>query len=145
MIYRKFAQNRKGMAIFRRIFQLINNKRCMAALAALLLSLWGCGSGGGGGEMSASSSTVDSPGKSVSLAWQAPQTKADGTPLKNLGGYRVHYSPDTSTGYTYKLDVGNRTEATISGLSPGTWCFAVTAYNTSGVESDYSTPVCTRV
>ena len=120
------------------MLQLTNNKQRMAALVALLLALWGCGGSGSG-------SLQKSQGRSVSLAWQAPQTMADGTALNSLGGYRVHYSQETASSFTHMLDVESSTTATISDLSPGTWCFAVTAYNKSGVESDYSTPVCTEV
>jgi hypothetical protein len=40
------------------------------------------------------------------------------------------------------MNVGNATQTTVSGLVPGqTYYFAATAYNSSGVESDYSTEI----
>ncbi len=78
---------------------------------------------------------------SVALQWD-PNTDAD------LAGYKVYYNGDSSslpfngTGAVEgvsPLDLHNQTSATISGLDPGhAYYFAVTAYNTSGVESSYS-------
>jgi hypothetical protein len=66
----------------------------------------------------------------------------------NLSGYKVYYQADSSsqplagTGATQgasPLNASNQTSATISGLDPShAYYFAVTAYNTSGVESAYS-------
>lgn len=77
----------------------------------------------------------------VSLTWDA-NSETD------LGGYRVYYKTDSSAlpfdgvgaaeGVS-PVDVNNLTSATLSGLDPGrTYYFAVTAYNTSGLESPYS-------
>jgi hypothetical protein len=77
----------------------------------------------------------------VVLQWD-PNTDTD------LAGYKVYYQADSSTqpfhgtGATQgpsPIDVHNQTTATISGLDPAhPYYFAVTAYNTSGVESVYS-------
>ena len=77
----------------------------------------------------------------VVLQWD-PNTDTD------LAGYKVYYQADSSTppfqgtGATQgpsPIDVHNQTTATISGLDPAhAYYFAVTAYNTSGVESVYS-------
>ncbi len=63
----------------------------------------------------------------------------------NLAGYKVYYGV-TSGHYDYVTDVhfptpnDGRVQASIGGLSEGTtYYFAATAYDTSGVESDYST------
>ena len=72
----------------------------------------------------------------VALQWN-PNTDA------NLAGYKVYYQADSSTtpfnGTGSPMDVSNQTTATVSNLDPGsTYYFAVTAYDTSGVESTYS-------
>ncbi len=78
----------------------------------------------------------------VVLQWD-PNTDAD------LAGYKVYYQADSSTqpfqgtGATQgpsPIDVHNQNDSeTISGLDPAhPYYFAVTAYNTSGVESAYS-------
>src|SRR5260370_19478531 len=64
--------------------------------------------------------------QSVTLAWDAEL---------NVAGYRL-YSGTPSRVYTKVIDVGNTTSALVSNLVVGqTYFFAVTAYNTAGVES----------
>jgi hypothetical protein len=59
----------------------------------------------------------------------------------NIGGYRVHYGYE-SRSYVTNVDVGNFTEWRLRGLSNGvTHHFAVTAYDTDGLESDFSDEV----
>ena len=74
------------------------------------------------------------------LTWDAPTTNADGTPLVDLAGYRVHYG--TSPGnYTEIVDIGmvDPTTYTVRNLTSGnTYYFVVTAYDTSRNESDPS-------
>ena len=67
----------------------------------------------------------------LTLAWIA-NTEPD------LAGYKVYYG--TSSGnYSNCLDVGNTTQYTIIDLNQRTtYYFAVTAYNISDNESDYS-------
>jgi hypothetical protein len=75
----------------------------------------------------------------VTLSWRAPQTRVDGSPLRNLAGYRVRYG--TSPGvYSTVLDVkpGAVTELTVSLLAPGQYWFVVTAVDANGLESGYS-------
>jgi hypothetical protein len=78
---------------------------------------------------------------SVALQWD-PNTETD------LAGYKVYYKadspdmPDDGFGAiegATPLDVQNQTTTTVNGLEPGrTYYFAVTAYNTAGLESSYS-------
>jgi len=98
----------------------------------LVLILGGCGgsSGGGGGGAG-----------TISLAWDAPTTNSDGSDLTDLGGYYVYYG--TASGvYGSPVDAKNVTTYTLTGLTPGqTYYITVTAYDTSGNESDKPTPV----
>lgn len=73
-------------------------------------------------------------GGQVSVAWD-PNSESD------LAGYRVHYG--TSSGeYSVVIDVGNVTSYTIKGLEMGVAYFsALTAYNTSDLESGYSNEI----
>lgn len=69
---------------------------------------------------------------SVSLAWDA---------ASGVSGYKVHYGT-ASGNYTASADVGNATSASVPNLSDGTrYYFAVTAYDSSKTESDYSNEV----
>lgn len=68
---------------------------------------------------------------SVTLAWNANSEP-------NIAGYRLYYGTASHT-YTQQIDVGNSTTGTVSNLSSGTtYFFAITAYNTAGVESAFS-------
>lgn len=69
------------------------------------------------------------------VSWTAPATNVDGTPAIVIG-YKVHYGTVSKT-YTVVKDVGSVLTYTITGLAPGTWFFAVTAYNAGG-DSAYS-------
>jgi len=75
---------------------------------------------------------------SVSLAWDA-NTASD------LAGYKLHYG-SASRNYTQTINVGNVTNAPVAGLQAGvTHFFAVTAYDTGGLESVYSNEVSYQV
>ena len=59
----------------------------------------------------------------------------------DITGYRLHCGTATRV-YTDVINVGNVTTASVSNLSPGvTYRFAVTALNTAGLESDYSSEI----
>lgn len=67
-------------------------------------------------------------GQCTTLLW-SPNTET------NIAGYRVYYGTSPAS-YTTTVDVKNTTTATLSNLTVGqTYYAAVTAYNTSGVES----------
>src|SRR5437867_3419151 len=75
--------------------------------------------------------TLSASAASVTLVWNA-------SPGTNIAGYNVYYGVASRT-YTNKVNVGNATNATVSGLIAGTtYFFAVSAYDTYGLESDYS-------
>jgi hypothetical protein len=71
---------------------------------------------------------------SITLAW----TASAGT---DIAGYNVYYGEASHT-YTTKVSAGDSTTGTISGLTPGvTYYFAVTAYDSVGLESGYSSEI----
>ena len=58
-----------------------------------------------------------------------------------VAGYKIYYGGASET-YTNEIDVGNTTNATITGLiGQTTYYFAATTYNAEGVESPFSTEV----
>ena len=75
----------------------------------------------------------------ATLRWDAPTQNVDGTPISNLSGFMVHYGT-SATRLTTVLEIPspNTTEATVEELTPATWYFGITAYNTLGVESAMS-------
>jgi hypothetical protein len=76
---------------------------------------------------------------SATLSWIPPTTNANGTTLTNLAGYLVHYGTNAAS-LAETITIANPGISTyvISNLSPGTWFFSVTAFNTSKVESNFS-------
>ena len=71
---------------------------------------------------------------SVTLTW-------DRSGASGIAGYRLHYGT-SSHNLSQTRDLGNTTTTTVSNLLPGqTYYFAVTDYNTAGVESIYSNEV----
>jgi hypothetical protein len=82
--------------------------------------------------------------KDVELAW-------DRNPETNLAGYKLYYRESTQSSYkaigAYEgaspVDVGNAISKWLTRLGDAkSYCFAVTAYTTSGQESGYSNEVC---
>jgi hypothetical protein len=70
----------------------------------------------------------------LTLAWE-PNTEED------LAGYKVSYGT-RSGDYDFTIDLGKVTQYTLTGLAPGTqYYFALTAYDTSLNESDFSAEV----
>ena len=77
---------------------------------------------------------------SVTLSWQPPTENADGSPLTDLSGYNI-YVGTVPSNYDYRevrLDNPGLTAYVIDNLEPGTYYFAATAFNASGVESNFS-------
>jgi hypothetical protein len=73
----------------------------------------------------------------VTLAWDA-NTEPD------LAGYKIYFG--TASGvYGAPVTVGLQTTYTVTNLAPGTWFFAVTAINNSGLESGFSNEVSTTI
>ncbi len=76
--------------------------------------------------------------QSVTLEWD-PNSESD------LAGYKVYYGTASRT-YGSPIVLGKVTTYTVTGLTPGTtYYFAVTAYNTAGLESGYSNEVFTTI
>jgi hypothetical protein len=76
---------------------------------------------------------------SATLDWSPPTENADGSPLTNLAGYYVHYgTSDTSLTQTIEVADASATTYVVSGLTSGTYYFAVSAYNSLGLEGAWS-------
>lgn len=76
---------------------------------------------------------------SATLSWTPPTQKTDGSPLTDLAGYKIYWG--TSKGnYTHSATLSNPglTSYVIDQLTPATWYFVATAFDSSGVESSFS-------
>jgi hypothetical protein len=82
----------------------------------------------------------------ATLDWLPPTQNSDGSALTNLAGYTVYYgtSPDNLS-QSVKVTNPGLTAYAVTGLSSGTWYFAVTSYSAEGVESNRTTTVSTKI
>jgi hypothetical protein len=73
------------------------------------------------------------------LNWTAPTQNEDGTTLTDLAGYKLYWGT-TPGSYTESVTIDNASVLTyvVENLTPGTYEFVATSFNTSGVESRYS-------
>ena len=75
----------------------------------------------------------------ATLSWTPPTENADMTALTDLDGYKIYYGltvgdyPNSITLPTPGISMGM-----VENLSPGTWFFVVTAFDTSNNESEFS-------
>jgi len=83
---------------------------------------------------------------SLTLAWVPPTQNSDGSPITNLAGYKIHFGTSSSE-YTQTIAVQNAglTRYVVDNLSSGTYYFAITAYNSQGVESSLSGEIATTL
>jgi hypothetical protein len=72
----------------------------------------------------------------ATVSWIPPTVNTDGSVLGNLAGYYLYYgtSPDNLNQSVTVTNAG-LTRYVLSGLAKQTWYFAMTAYNSIGVES----------
>jgi Bacterial Ig domain len=90
---------------------------------AVRIALWSC--------LLALSPLTSLAAPSITLAW-------DPSPDPSVIGYKVYWGVATRN-YTNSLSAGSATTLTISNLAIGpTYYFAATAFDTNGIESDYS-------
>lgn len=82
----------------------------------------------------------------VTLSWQAPTERADGTPLSDLAGFRIFYGRsrnDLDT--TIDLNNPGLSRYVVENLTRGNWYFAMTAYDRAGLQSSRSPTVEARL
>lgn len=117
-------------------------------MAAALALLTACGGGAGisaqGNSGALGSNPTPSPtnastGGTATLAWAAPTSNTNGSALTNLAGYHIHYGTNASS-LSNTIDISNSGTLSyvITGLTAGTWYFAISAYTNSGLESAIS-------
>lgn len=89
-----------------------------------------------GPENALASVTVDVFDKTI--RWQPPEYNEDGTPANDLAGYVIYWG-NSSRSYTgsYRINSASTTSWEAD-ITPGTYYFAMTAFDSEGNESDYS-------
>jgi hypothetical protein len=76
---------------------------------------------------------------SATLSWTEPTENTNGTPITGLAGYHIYYGTAENV-WTTTITVASPTETSyvVSGLAPGTYYFAVVAFNSAGMDSPQS-------
>jgi hypothetical protein len=112
----------------------------VGVLALGLMALTGCHFDADPNTGAASSASAGAGG--ATLHWEMPTENTNGTPLTDLQGYTIVYgeSPGSMNQWVQISDIGT-TSYVLSGLTPGTWYFAVLSYTASGVNSALSNVV----
>ena len=128
-----------------------SNTATTAPATATATPTSGTGSSGSGSGVSVSTGTkVTTPIKTVNgvatLDWMPPTENSDGTQLTNLAGYTVYYGTSSSDlSQSVKVSNPGLASYTVTGLTSGTWYFAVTSYSADGVESTRTSTVSTTI
>lgn len=98
--------------------------------------------------VAAAGSTSTPTSKSVTLSWNAPTQNSNGTSLTNLAGYTLHYGT-SSEDYTGSIEITSPTQTSYlvsdSSFPPGTYYFAISAYNAQQVSSSLSSEITVNV
>jgi hypothetical protein len=106
-------------------------------LGLSLLALLSCGGGGGGSSSSSGSNPPAETTSTVTLSWQTPVSSTDGSPMADLSGFNIYYGKSPQS-YDEMIDAGNVRTYVLPNIPAGTYYFAITAYDSSGNETDFS-------
>jgi hypothetical protein len=111
------------------------------ALAMLICTALGACHAPNSTGASSATSQADPSVKSITLSWSPPTQNSNGTALTNLAGYTLHYGT-TSEDYTGSIEITNPAATSYvvsdSDFPPGTYYFAISAYNAQQVSSSFS-------
>lgn len=74
----------------------------------------------------------------ATLNWQPPTQNEDGTALLDLAGYRLYWGPPGNRSNSVTINNPGITTYIIENLAPGSYEFVSTAFNSVGMESQFS-------
>jgi hypothetical protein len=76
---------------------------------------------------------------SATLSWMAPTERTDGSVLTNLAGFKVYWGNQPGS-YPNEITIDNPgiTTYVVDSLTSGTWYFTTTAFDSNGLESEFS-------
>jgi hypothetical protein len=73
---------------------------------------------------------------SAALSWAPPTTDTNGAPVTALTGYTIYYgSSESNLSQSVTVSGASMTSYTVTGLTAGTWYFAVAADAADGTQS----------
>jgi hypothetical protein len=78
----------------------------------------------------------------ITLEWMPPQVNTDGSVASDLAGYVIYWGTEPGN-YDQQVRIDNvgLTAYVVDSLRPATYYFTATAFNSAGVESDFSNEV----
>jgi hypothetical protein len=120
--------------------QPLSGTKSTGAVTADLTFAITCSGSGGNATASTTVSVASAPVNGyATLSWSAPTTNTNGTPISALAGYHLYYG-NSSGALTQAIAVSGAatTSYEITGLTAGTWYFAVAADGMDGTESAQS-------
>jgi hypothetical protein len=122
--------------------QAISGSESTSALNATTAYTLSCTGTGGTTVQSATvtvTASTTAPSGTATLSWVPPTENTDGTSVTTLTGYHIYYGT-TEGALTQSIAASGATTTSyeISGLSSGTWYFAVAADAADGTESAQS-------
>jgi hypothetical protein len=78
----------------------------------------------------------------VTLDWLPPQSNTDGSVASDLAGYIIYWGTEPGAyARQVRIDNAGLTAYVVDSLSPATYYFVATAFNSAGIESDFSNEV----
>jgi hypothetical protein len=119
----------------------MTRKMKLLVCIAFLLSFSGCG-----GSAGSDGTVVDRGDGTARVSWSQPDQNEDGSPLTDLAGYRIYYG-NAPGDYVNTITIDNSFMSSylIENLGESDWYFAMTAFNSLAIESDYSNEVYTTI
>jgi len=134
-LYGKLRVSGMEDVVVRNLIDIIKNLTGLFLLASILVAC-----GGSSDRTNAGNNPGGGTGV-ASLSWTPPIENTDGSALTNLAGYKIYYGT-TSGVYPDVITINNVgiSAYVIENLSNGqTYYFVVSAFNSDGIESAYST------
>jgi Fibronectin type III domain len=111
----------------------------MGPLMAIAFLLSGCIDPGADPASATSTGSASDGSRTATLSWDAPTSNNNGTPLRDLAGYRIYYgSSPEDLSHTVQIGTVGLQTYVIDDLEAGTWYFAVRAVADNGTESTLS-------
>jgi hypothetical protein len=98
-----------------------------------------CTGTGGTTSQTATVTVTASNTGTATLTWVPPTQNTNGTPVTTLSGYHIYYgTTEGALTQSVVISSASTTSYEITGLSSGTWYFAVAAVAADGTESAQS-------